>query len=179
MIEYARVRYNMIGIHVYNDRIHTIEDLITNIIEKLLNEIKDENFGNKILDFFKNHIETVGFLGNSIKLRINSSNMINDIKNSFATFIVNTLKNFDEKRGLFIVIDDINGLSKTPEFANWYKSFADTLATTFNTPIPLAMMLTSHPKVVKTLYKHNPSFNRIFIYRPIGFLKKMKLKTFS
>lgn len=170
LLEYAKVRYNMIGVHVYNDGIHTIEDLIANIVEKLLNEIKDESFGKKILDFFHNRIETVGFLGNSIKLKSDSPKMIRDIKDSFANFIVNTLNEFDDNRGLFIVIDDINGLSETPDFANWYKSFADTLATTFDTPIPLVMMLTSHPKVVKLLYKHNPSFNRIFIYRRIDFL---------
>lgn len=178
MLEYARVKYGMIGIHVYNDGIHSIDDLINNIVEKLLNEIKDESFGTKILNYFHNHIETTGFLGNSIKLRSDSPNMIGDIKNSFADFIVNTLKNFDEGKGLFIVIDDINGLSQTPDFANWYKSFADTLSTTFNTPIPLVMMLTSHPKVVKLLYKHNPSFNRIFVYRPIGFLQKNEVKDF-
>lgn len=178
LLEYAKVRYNMVGVHVYNDGIHTIDDLIANIVEKLLNEIKDESFGKKILDFFSNRIETVGFLGNSIKLRPDSPKMIGDIKDSFADFIVNTLKAFDDNRGLFIVIDDINGLSETPDFANWYKSFADTLATTFDTPIPLVMMLTSHPKVVKRLYKHNPSFNRIFIYRPIGFLQKNEVNDF-
>lgn len=178
LLEYAKVRYNMVGVHVYNDGIHSIDDLIANIVEKLLNEIKDESFGKKILDFFTNRIETVGFLGNSIKLRPDSPKMIGDIKDSFADFIVNTLKAFDDNRGLFIVIDDINGLSETPDFANWYKSFADTLATTFDTPIPLVMMLTSHPKVVKRLYNHNPSFNRIFIYRPIGFLQKNEVNDF-
>ena len=178
LLEYAKVRYNMIGIHVYNDGVHTIDDLITNIVEKLLNQIKNESFGGKFLGFFKNHIETVGFLGNSIKLRRDSPEIISDIKDSFVDFIVNTLSTFEDNRGLFIVIDDINGLSETPDFANWYKSFADTLATTFDVPISLVMMLISHPKVVKSLYKHNPSFNRIFIYRPINFLQQNEVKDF-
>ena len=178
LVEYAKVRYNMVCVHVYNDGIHNLDDLISNIVEKLLNEVKNERFGNKILNFFTNHIETVGFLGNSVKLKSNSLKMICDIKNSFSDFLVNTLNNFEDNRGLFIVIDDINGLSETPDFANWYKSFADTLATTFKTPIPLVMMLTSHPKVVKKLYKHNPSFNRIFVYRPLNFLEKNEVKNF-
>ena len=178
LIEYAKVRYNMVGVHVYNDGIHNMDDLIANIVEKLLNEIKDETFGKKILDFFINHIETVGFLGNSIKLRPDTPDMIRDIKDSFADFLVNILNNFDDNRGLFIVIDDINGLSETLDFANWYKSFADTLATTFKRPVPLVMMLTSHPKIVKKLYKHNPSFNRLFIYRPIDFLQENEVKEF-
>ena len=168
MIEYAKVRYNMVGVHVYNDGVHTIDDLIFNIVEKLLNEIKDESFGEKIIGLFKSHVERVGF-SKFLKLRPNDSNIIGDIKDSFADFLVNTINNFDDKGGLFIVLDDIDGLSCSPDFANWYKSFADTLATTFNTPIPLVILLTSQPKVVKSLYKHNPSFNRIFVYRSIDF----------
>lgn len=88
------------------------------------------------------------------------------------------MDNFDNERGLFLVIDDINGLSQSSEFANWYKSFADTLSTTFEGKIPLVIMLTSHPKVVRRLYDHNPSFNRIFIYRPLDFLDKSEVEDF-
>lgn len=178
MIEYAKVRYNMLGIHIYNDGVHSIDDLIRNIVEKLLNEIKNDSESRKIIDFFKNNIETVGFLGNTIKLRKNDDIIINDIKDSFAEFIVNTINNLKNKNGLFIVIDDINGLSETPYFANWYKSFADSLATNFNSPVPFAMMLTSHPKVVKSLYSYNHSFNRIFVYRYIDFLQENEVKDF-
>ena len=71
------------------------------------------------------------------------------------------MNDFKDKDGLFIVIDDINGLSETPEFANWYKSFADTLATSVK-DAPICIMLTEYPEKFKRLYNHNPSVNRIF-----------------
>lgn len=168
----------MVGIHVYNDGIHNIDDLMNNIVEKLLNEIKNESWAGKIIDLFKENIENVGFLGSSIKFTPHNPNVTKDIKDSFDRFIVNMIDNFEGKRGLFIVIDDINGFCETPDFANWYKSFADTIATNYQRPIPLIMMLTSHPKVSKALYSHNPSFNRIFIYNKINFLKKEDVKHF-
>ena len=178
LIEYAKVRYNMIGIHIYNDGVHSLDDLINNIVEKLLNEIKNESWAEKITKLFNEHIENVGFLGSSIKFRPQNSIVTKDIKDSFDDFIVTMINKFEDKKGLFIVIDDINGLSETSDFANWYKSFADSLATNYNKSIPLIMMLTSHPKVSRILYNHNPSFNRIFLYRKVNFLQKSEVKDF-
>ena len=178
LIEYSKIRYNMIGIHIYNDGIHNIDDLINNIVEKLLNEIKNKSWAGKITNLFKEHVENVGFLGNTIRFKPQDSTITKYIKDSFDDFIVNIINNIENNRGLFIVIDDINGLSETPDFANWYKSFANSLATNYNEPIPLIMILTSHPKVSKALYKHNPSFNRIFTYRKINLLKKEEVETF-
>ena len=178
LIEYSKVRYNMIGLHIYNDGIHNIDDLINNIVEKLLNEIKNKSWAEKITNLFKEHVENVGFLGNTIRFKPKDPTITKYIKDSFDNFIVNIINNIENNQGLFIVIDDINGLSETPDFANWYKSFADSLATNYDKPIPLIMMLTSHPKVSKALYKYNPSFNRIFTYRKINLLKKNEIETF-
>ena len=176
--EYAKLKYDMVGIHVYNDGIDSLEDLINNIVDKLLNEVKDKSWAKSFVELFKEHIEEIGFLGNSIKFQPQNKNVTENIKNNFDEFLVNTLKEFDKKNGLFIIIDDINGLSKTPNFANWYKSFADSLSTNFNTKIPLIIMLTSHPKITKKLYKHNPSFNRIFTYDSVEFLQKDEVENF-
>ena len=46
----------------------------------------------------------------------------------------------DHARGLFIALDDINGLAENPEFANWYKSFADQVAIRYD-HFPVLMML--------------------------------------
>lgn len=36
-----------------------------------------------------------------------------------------------QKSGLFIVLDDVNGLVGKAEFANWNKSFVDEVATQY------------------------------------------------
>ena len=178
LMEYTKIKYNFVGVHVYNDGVHDIDNLINNIVERLLDEIKNESWGKKIINLFKDNIESVGFLGNSIRFKPDNQKIIKHIKDSFPEFLVNILNNLDDKNGLFIIIDDINGLSKTPNFANWYKSFADTLATNFKIKIPIVMMLTSHPKVARSLYNHNPSFNRNFVYRSINSLKNFEVEEF-
>jgi hypothetical protein len=73
--------------------------------------------------------------------------------------IMEKIKN--EKKGLFIVLDDINGISETPEFANWYKSFVDDVATHY-TDFPAFIMPIGIPEVRDLLSEHQPSLMRIF-----------------
>ena len=65
------------------------------------------------------------------------------------------------KNPLFIVIDDISSLTYIPEFANWYKSFVDTMATSIDF-MPIGIMLTGCCDDFKNLYKQNSSLNRVF-----------------
>ncbi len=67
--------------------------------------------------------------------------------------------------------------SETPEFANWYKSFADTLATSFDN-VPICMMLTGYPEKFKRLYDHNPSVNRIFHTHELKGLSNREIENF-
>jgi hypothetical protein len=73
--------------------------------------------------------------------------------------IMEKIKN--EKKGLFIVLDDINGISETPEFANWYKSFVDDVATHY-TDFPAFIMPIGIPEIRDVLSEHQPSLMRIF-----------------
>ena len=73
------------------------------------------------------------------------------------------MSNFKDGDGLFIIIDYINGLSETPDFTNWYKSFTDTLATSVE-DASICIMLAGYPEKFIRLYNHNSSFNRIFMF---------------
>ena len=87
------------------------------------------------------------------------------------------MNEFDDKKGLCIIIDDINGLSETPEFANWYKSFADRLATSIDNP-RLCFMLTGCPDKYNKLYEQNPSFTCIFHVHELKGLSDREVKDF-
>ncbi len=54
-----------------------------------------------------------------------------------------------------------NQLTKTPEFANWYKSFADTLATSVENA-SIGIIFIGTLKDFNRIYKYNPSVTRIF-----------------
>lgn len=88
LLEYARIKYNMVGVHVCNEEIHNLDDLINNIVEKLLNEVKNENFGKKILNLFAEYVENGGFLGSYIKFRPKTQQVTWDIKDSFLILLL-------------------------------------------------------------------------------------------
>ena len=157
--DFARNNYSIVTAHIMNDSVHNIDELVVQIIERVLNSIKSEKWSDKIFKLIK-YIESVGFGGMNVKFKPPKDELIN-IKDNLAFYLSDLVSNFKDKDGLFIVIDDINGLSQTPEFANWYKSFADTLATSIENA-PICIMLTGYPEKFRILYDHNPSVNRIF-----------------
>jgi hypothetical protein len=57
-------------------------------------------------------------------------------------------------------------------------SFAETLATSFSTPTPIAMMLTGYSEKLDALSQHNESLPRIFKHDNIGSLSKDEIKKF-
>lgn len=44
-----------------NDGVHTVDELVTQIIERILNSIKSESWHEKIFNVLRDHIEYVGF----------------------------------------------------------------------------------------------------------------------
>lgn len=174
---YAENNFSLITAHIMNDGVHSIDELITQIIERILNSIRPEKWSDKIFDFFNDHIEKIGIGGINIKFKP-SKDELNNIKDNFAFYLVDLVNNFEDKDGIFIVIDDINGLSETPEFTNWYKSFTDTLATSFYEEAPIAIMLTGYPEKFSKLYDHNPSFSRIFHLHELSALNNNEIINF-
>lgn len=175
--EIAERKCKMVGIHILNDGVHDVDSLIQQIIERLLNEIEKESWSNKIVEKFKDNVESVGIWGTNIKFRP-KNNIITHIKDNFSFFLADIIMQFEDKKGLFIIIDDINGLSNTPKFANWYKSFADTLSTEFKDGVPITMMLSGYPEILEVLYSHNPSFTRIFKHIEVEKLDNVEINEF-
>jgi hypothetical protein len=88
------------------------------------------------------------------------------------------VKEFDNKNGLIIIIDDINGLSDNPEFVNWYKSFADILFTNYRNKSPICMILAGYPEKLEIMQEQNPSFTRIFSHIKLKGLSNEEITDF-
>lgn len=172
----ANKNYSMITAHIMNDGVHNIDELVTQIIERILNSIKSEKWSERIFDLLKDNIESVGIGGLNIKFKPSNTELEN-IRDNFAFYLCDLVNQFKDKDGLFIIIDDINGLSDTPEFANWYKSFADTMATSID-KAPIGMMLTGYPEKFNKLYEHNQSITRIFHTQELLGLSNNEIKNF-
>ena len=135
--EYADYKFDMIGIYVSNKGNNSIETLANWIIEALINEMPEESRLSKLKNWFGNHIESIEIKGNKIKFKADDE-LSRSFKNYFADYINEMFDEFkDKKSGILIIIDDINGLSDSREFADWYKKLADTLAVSNNYSLPV------------------------------------------
>jgi len=173
---FAEDNYQMIHIYVNNEGSNTLDELIQNLVEKMFKEFNKETWGKKIINSFVDNIDEINIKGVGISLK-NKPELVGNIKNNFADFLINTCKELKDKKGIFIVIDDINGLSDTPDFANWYKGLFETLYFDEEV-IPVSFSLVSYQDKFEKLCNQNPSFARIFNLIEIDHLDDEDIKEF-
>ena len=172
----AEDNYQMAHIYVNNEGTNTIDELIQNLVEKMFKEFNKETWGKKIINSFVDNLDEINIKGVGISLK-NKPELVGNIKNNFADFLINTCKELKDKKGIFIVIDDINGLSNTPDFANWYKGLFETLDFDQES-IPVSFTLVSYQNKFEQLCYQNPSFTRIFNLIEIDHLDDEDIKEF-
>jgi hypothetical protein len=178
VMNYAKKKNKMIGIHLFLDGKSNINMVVKDIVEKLLNETSEEKWYDKIKNIFEEHVESVGYGGLNINFNPPKKDLTDLTKNfpQILKKITDEIK--DEKNGIFIILDDINGLTHDPEFANWYKSFVDTVATTYIDDFPIFILLVGLPEKREALFAQNESFMRIFHVTEINRLKDTEITEF-
>jgi len=158
---YVSNQMNFVGIHVFLGRVSTLEGMAHHIFEELLKETKTEPWFNNIANFFGKYIKEVGLFGISVSFNPPESDL-KELVRKFPEALANLIQKIKEqKKGLFIVLDDINGLVEKAEFANWYKSFSDEVATHYK-EFPVFIMLIGLPEKRDVLSNLQPSLMRIF-----------------
>lgn len=154
----AEDNFQMIPIHFNNNDGSSVEELILKLIEKLSEEFDKGYWGKNFVGFLK-RINEIKIAGNGFSLE-KQETLIHDLKSNFSQLLIEICENF-ENRGIFFIIDDINGLSDNIEFTNWYKSLFETIQ--FNEyHIPAVFALISYPEEFDNLCLINESFSRIF-----------------
>ena len=53
----SKNEFSMVTAHIMNDGVHDIEELIIQIIERILNSIRSEKWSKKIFDYLQDNIE--------------------------------------------------------------------------------------------------------------------------
>jgi len=138
-----------------------LEELVRRVFEQILKETNKQTWFGEISDFFGKYVKQVDLFGISVSFNPPQEDLEGLVR-SFPEALKNIMEKIkNEKKGLFIVLDDINGISETPEFANWYKSFVDDVATHY-TDFPAFIMPIGIPEIRDVLSEHQPSLMRIF-----------------
>lgn len=158
---YVGTQKNILGIHVFLGRVSTLEGMVHHIFEQVLKETKGQAWFEDIAKLFGRYIREVGLFGISVSFTPPEQDL-KELVRKFPEALSNLLKKIKEQReGLFIVLDDINGLVEKAEFANWYKSFVDEVATQYK-DFPVFIMLIGLPEKRDILSNLQPSLMRIF-----------------
>jgi len=105
--------------------------------------------------------ELFGFTGNAEALRKDAPSLATPFGMlGFLTETVERLKD-DGIMGIFLVLDEINGITENPQFANFIKGLVDTNAMS-SKPLPLLLMLCGvEERRRQMIQKHQP-VDRIF-----------------
>jgi len=168
---------DVIALHIFLGGVTNLDELVRNIFEQLLKQTSQQKWFSKITGFFGNHIDQVGLFGISLSFNPPKKEL-NDLVRYFPEALYNVLEKIkDEKKSLFLALDDINGLSKKAEFAHWYKSFVDYVNTHYNN-FPVFIMPVGLPEIRDSLSEIQPSLMRIFRVVDIEKLSDKEVKEF-
>ena len=177
--DFVDYKKGMIGVYVSNKGNDSIETLATWIIEALINELPQKSRLDCIKGWFGDHIESIEIKGTKIRFKVDEE-LSRSFKNYFPDYITEIYDEFPESKqnGILIIIDDINGLSKSREFSDWYKKLADTIAVSSHYELPVYFLLAGYPETFDALVVHEESFGSIFNFDFIDCLSDKEVSDF-
>lgn len=158
----AEKEYSFIGAHCFLGGVRTLEEMVRAILQRLFRECADKSVFDKLKSIFDKYISEVKLFGVGVEFTKDKS----DLRALLDNFLPMMRKIYEEvkesnKRGLIIILDDLNGLTDLPQFSQFLKSFVDELATS-GKPLPIFLVLVGLPERRDELIKHQPSVGRIF-----------------
>jgi len=165
LASYVRVlgdnRYGIVGVHAFLGGVDSLEDMVRQVFDRLLKESIGKSWHEQARDFFRDHVKQVGLFGITLEFEASSKELTRTV-HDFAPVLRNLCARLQgEKSGILLVLDDINGLARLPQFANWLKSLADEIATS-QKPLPLCLLLVGLEERRQELIQLQPSLARVF-----------------
>lgn len=164
---YAERDHNMVGVHVMLGGANTIDELVRRVFEGMVHEGKDKKWFDNVKDFFANTVKSADLLGLKLTFSPDAA-QLTALTRNFAEAIKATVDRLAKSKkavGFTLVLDNINGLAESREFADWLKSFLDDIAV--NRQMPLCVLLVGIDERRQALIDLNPSLARSFDLFPI------------
>ena len=159
----AEKNNNLIGIHVLLGGINKLEDLASKTVEAILREqIIKEKTGEKIKNALSKYLGKQELFGFSINFEALKSDSLN-ISKGFLPFLINLFEKVKEDniKGIYLIFDEVNGITKNPDFAHFIKSLVDENALSRN-PLPLMLMICGIEERRREMIQDHPPIERIF-----------------
>jgi hypothetical protein len=150
-----------LGVHTFLGGVRALEEMTRRVFDRLVKDSLGRTWQHKLREFLGAHIRQVGLFSVNIEFEAEAGELrrlVNDFAPSLQAL---HQKLRDDRRGIFIILDDINGLAVSEEFANWLKSLVDEIATS-GPRLPLCLLLVGLEERRQSLIHLNPSLARVF-----------------
>ena len=150
-----------IGCHVFLGGVQGLREMLRRSFDRLLKESIDRPWHRQVREFFGNRVRQVGLFGVTLELDLSDSDLA-AIEHDFVPSVQRLLLELEEhKKSLFLILDDINGLAQSDDFANWLKSAVDEIATSAD-PTRLCVLVVGLDERRQELVERQPSLDRVF-----------------
>ncbi len=151
----------VLGLHTFLGGVTSLEEMVRRVLDRLLKESIGKTWHSKIREFFGNRIREVGLFGVSVEFGVSEKDLTRLVHDFVPTLrrLVERLK--EEKKGIFLILDDINGLASSEPFAHWLKSLVDEISTA-RERLALCLVLVGLEERRQSLIGHQPSLARVF-----------------
>ena len=148
------------GCHVYLGGVRDVQQMARRTFDRLLKDSIDRPWHRQVVEFFGDRIRKVGLFGVSVELAL-SDRDLETIAGNFVRSIRQLLSRIEEKGTLLLILDDINGLATSTDFAHWLKSIVDEVATS-SQETRLCILVVGLEQRRQELIQSQPSVARVF-----------------
>lgn len=177
----AEKEYSLHPIYVSLGGCKDLDDLATRVlVSTIRSRAFDPKRGARIKDWLGKYIGDQSLFG----LNLNLSALRTDAPGlssapSMLDFLTEAKRRLVDTgvKGIFLVLDEINGISANPDFANFVKGMVDTNALS-KEPLPLLLMLCGVEEKRREMIKKHPPVDRIFDVVEIGALTDKEMADF-
>ena len=147
------------GCHVYLGGVRDLHEMAGRIFDRLLKDSIDRPWHRQVLEFFGDRVRKIGLFGVSVELVL-SGDDLRTIAGNFTRSVRELLQRLKPRTSLLLILDDMNGLAGSVDFAHWLKSIVDEVAT--SEPMRLCILLVGLEERRRELIRNQPSLARIF-----------------
>ncbi len=158
-----------------------LDDLATAILEATIRSgALDPKISEKFKNWLANYIDGVTLFG----FRVNTKALKNDAPSFSTPFgMLSFLSELRERlkdtgiKGIFLILDEINGITADPQFSNFIKGLVDANALS-KEPLPLLLMLCGVEEQRREMIQRHQPIERIFDVVEITPLNEQEMEEF-
>jgi hypothetical protein len=157
----AEREQSVAGCHVFLGGVHELPEMVRRTFDRLLKDSIEKSWHSRVREFFGQYVREVGLFGVSLELSLSKQDL-STITHDFVPSVRKLLDKLSpERRALLLILDDINGLASSEDFANWLKSTVDEIATS-QQGLALCLLVVGLEERRQELIRLQPSLARIF-----------------